>query len=201
MVRRIGITALLALGCLLMVSGVAGAFPIAPIGTEGLKVIVSGLDPVIATYQGNSATYSNDLYLALDGLGNPGDDGDLSNDLFIFNNHGSAVGSHVTLGSFAPGTELIFRLFVHNTGYNYFTGPGTRNPDGKAHARVQAGWSPNESLVSFEDLFGTPEYPGGFNDLSFSFTNTTTVVDEPWSLGLFAVGALGIVLGYRRKHV
>ena len=190
----LGLTALLVVIC---VPVVALPFPIAPLGTEGLKVLVTGTDPVVATYQGNSATYSNDLFLMLDALGNPGDDGIFSNDLFIFNNHTSAVGSSVNLGAFGVGTELIFRLFVHNTGYNYYTGPGSRNPDGKPHARVQGGWQPNESLVSFEDLYGTPEYPGGYNDLSFSFTNTSTPsAAEPSSIALFGAGAL--ILGMNR---
>ena len=57
----------------------ASAFPIAIAGTEGLKVIVNGTDSVIATYQGNSAAYSNDLYLGVSAAANPGD-------VFIFNN-------------------------------------------------------------------------------------------------------------------
>ena len=88
------------------------AFPIAAPGTEGFEVIVASTDPVIATYQGNSAAFSNDLY-----LGNT----------FIFNNHNSAVGSQVNLGTFAIGTELIFRLHVNNTGNDFFTGPAERN--------------------------------------------------------------------------
>lgn len=164
-----------------VISSSASAFPIAEPGTEGLLVIVSGEGPVIATYQGNSATYSNDLYLMLDSEGNPGDDGDFSNDLFIFNNHSSPVGSVVNLGTYPDGTELIFRLEVQNTGYSYFTGPGSRNPDGQPHARVQGDWQPNETLVSFEDLYNGPFV---FNDLSFSFTNTSALPTERTTWGL-----------------
>ena len=149
--------------------GAALAFPIAPPGTEGLKVIVTSGNPIVATYQGNSAAYSNDLYLMLDAAGNPGDDGNPANDRFIFNNHASKPGSTADLGSFVTGTELIFRLHVNDTGNDFFTGPGSRNPDSQPHARAQSDWQPNESLVSFEDLLNGPfEY----NDLSFSFTNT-----------------------------
>jgi len=147
------------------------AFPIAAPGTECLKLVVSSTDPIIATYQGNSAAYSNDLYLVLDAHGQPGDDGNPGNDLFLFNNHASQVGSTVDLGSYPVGTELIFRLFVNDTGYSYATGPASRNPDGHCHARAQAGWSPGETLVSFEDLF---DGPFEYNDLSFSFTNTAS---------------------------
>lgn len=158
--------------CAIVGSFTAGAFPIAPLGTEGFVVIVAGPDPIVATYEGNSASYSNDLYLALDAGGSPGDDGNTANDLFIFNNHTSPVGSTANLGSFTAGTELIFRLHVNDTGYDYFTGPASRNPDNKFHARVQTDFLPSTTLVSFEDLYDTPEFPGGFNDLSFSFVNT-----------------------------
>ena len=70
----------------------AHAFPIAAPGTEGISVIVNSVSDVIATYEGNSASYSNDLYLERDPAGNPGMDGNTANDLFIFNNHGNNVG-------------------------------------------------------------------------------------------------------------
>lgn len=174
--------------------GVANAQPIAAPGTEGFSVIVTSTDHVVATYRGTSAAFSNDLYLDMPGnsLG------------IIFNNHTSPVGSTVDLGSFAIGTELIFRLHVNDTGDDFFTGPASRNPDGFAHARVQANWMPNESLVSFEDL-NQLSFPGtlDFNDLSFSFTNVAGVspVPEPGTYAMLMAG-LGL-LGFaaRRRKV
>lgn len=153
---------LLLLACFLVFATAASAFPIAAPGTEGLKVIVSQPGNVRATYRGNSATYSNDLYFGLS----------VSDaNTFVFNNHSTPVGTTRDLGFFEAGTELVFRIHVRNTGRDFYTGPADRNPDNHTHARVQANWQPNETLVSFEDLYG-----GAFNynDLSFSFTNTDT---------------------------
>lgn len=170
-------------------SSAALAFPIAAPGSEGFSVVVGSTGSVTATYQGNSATYSNDLYLVL-----PGDD------LFIFNNHASPVGSSVDLGTFAAGTELVFRLYVNNTGNEFYTGPAARNADGNPHARVQSDWQPGETLVSFEDLFNGPF---DYNDLSFSFTNTTAEPAPPAvpvpAAGLLLAGGLG-VMALRRKR-
>lgn len=170
---------------LVLLAMTAHAFPIAAPGTEGLKVIANGTSHVIARYEGNSAAYSDDL---------------LFNGTLIFNNHATPVGTTVDLGSFAPGTELVFQLFVNNTGNSFYTGPALRNPDSHTHARVQADWLPDTTLVSFEDLYNGPF---NFNDLSFSFTNTTsssTSVPEPNPLVLMlaGIGLVGLMTRLRR---
>ena len=166
------------------VSTSAFAFPIATPGTEGLLVIATGGE-IKATYQGNSAAFSNDLYL---------------DSTFIFNNHATPVGTEVSLGTFAAGTELIFRLHVNNTGDDFFTGPASRNPDGHAHARVESSWLPNTTLVSFEDLNGGPF---DYNDLSFSFTNTIAAVPEPetYAMLLAGLGLLGFAARRKKEFV
>lgn len=181
---------------LLLLAASAKAEVIALAGTEGKLIRANSTDPVIATYQGSSASYSNDLYFMLTAAGTPGDDGDSSNDLFLFNNKTSAVGETKSLGSFALGTELIFRMHVNDTGYDFSSGPASRNPDGFAHARVQGNWTAGETLASFEDLFG-----GGFayNDLSVSFSNTAAV-PEAGSLLLLGAGLSCLMLATRRRR-
>lgn len=186
------------LGVLLLLPQMANATFIATTG-DGLLVIAASTDDIIATYKGNTAAFSNDLYL-VDGV-SPGVD------LFIFNNHANTVGDTFNLGSFAIGTELLFRLHVNDTGDDFFTGPGSRNPDGSIHARVQASGLPSpefelgEVLVSFEDLL---DGPFDFNDLGFSFTNTSNIeppsdVPEPTNLPLILLTGVIVLMMTRRK--
>lgn len=154
--RRTAVLCLLC-GMILLTPGMTLAVPIV-----GARIIVATDGNVIVTYRGHTGSYSNDLYLDSPAGAFPG---------IIFNNHASPVGSMVNLGPFTAGTELVFRLHVNDNGIDYFTGEVLRNPDDKPHVRVDDAFSPTETLVEFEDLFGTPEFPGGFNDLGFSLTN------------------------------
>ncbi|WP_373538664.1 PEP-CTERM sorting domain-containing protein [Chamaesiphon sp.] len=164
------------------------AFTIAAPGTEGFDVVANGGN-VTAIYDGTTAGYRDDLYLMLDALGNPGNDGITGNDLFIFNNQDSTVGSSKDLGTFADGTVLSFRLNVtnpDNTTIDFFSGAAALNPDGLFHARAQSGFGDlTTTLVSFEDLAGGPF---DYNDLSFTIASTRTVapastaVPEPFTI-------------------
>lgn len=63
------------------------------------------------------------------------------------------VGLVVNLGTFPAGVELLFGIRVLNTGNEFRMGPGTRNPDGIAHAVVTF-LDPTRARVGFEDLYG-----------------------------------------------
>lgn len=138
-------------------------------GSSGSNtIIVNSTDAVIATFRGSTASYDNDLYLMLNGKGKPGDDGNASNDLFLFNDHSTPVGKTVDLGSFAVGTKLEFRMHVNTTNRDFYSGSADNNPDNQVHTLVQPNWSATETLVSTEDLLGGPF---NYNDLTYSLTN------------------------------
>ena len=172
-------------------AGAAQAFPIAASGTEGVPVLVNTTGNVTVTYQGNSADFTDQLFLA--------SPTNASNTIFV--NHNTPAGTTFNLGTFTAGTELLFGMDVLNTGDVFFTGASSRNPDNATHARVQAGYAPNTTLVSFEDLFNGPF---DFNDLSFTLTVAPIVsvssnaqavsldIPEPMSLTLAGIGLLGL---------
>lgn len=118
-------------------------------------------------------------------------------DIFIALN--SEVGKIVDLGSFPIGEELLFGIFVRNTGHTFYMGPGSRNPDGIEHAGVDF-LGPGLANVGFEDLFGGGDRD--YDDNVFQFrggiapTPQTPVVPEPGSLMLMSLG-MGAV-GFRR---
>ena len=182
---------------------------------QGDSLIASGGD-VVVTFLSTRAGYSNDLLL----------DGAFGDELgVIFNNRTSAVGASMNLGSFAKGTELVFKLFVHDTGDVFYTGDSSRNRDGVAHALLTYDDGPTPVWrVGFEDLIdgGDRDY----NDLVFGFTSILNVantnvsavgdsgsvqaaavvqpaaeVDEPANLLLLGTGLAMLVFAIRRPAV
>jgi hypothetical protein len=166
----------LALG--LAVASSAQAAPIL-----GGSVYATGTGPVIATFLGSSAGYDSTLSLWMPHATAP-----------FFHNHLTAPGTTFNLGTFAAGTELIFKLHVINTGYDYYTGPAWRNPDNIEHAVADDAYGPNTTWVGFEDL----HYGGDrdFNDLEFAFLNSSSTapapVPEPATMTMLGLGLAGI---------
>src|SRR5438105_14136119 len=96
----------------------------------GGSTFVSVTGDVIASFVGSDAGYTSELILDTPGnsLG------------VIFINHSTLPGTTHNLGTFAAGTELIFRIHVLNTGNDFFTVPASRNPDTVPHAIVHSAY-------------------------------------------------------------
>lgn len=102
---------------------------------------------------------------------------------------------------YSLGQALAFGIFVHDTGYTYYMGDGSQNPDGLMHATVDDKGG-NVYHVGFEDLFngGDKDY----NDHQFAFTggiSNTSVVPESSTFALFAIGIIGLGLSRHRVHL
>jgi hypothetical protein len=178
------VTAALVGTALILASAEAVSAPVV-----GAPIIVQHDGPVVATFVGHSASFVDELFLQSPSGVFAG---------VIFNNHTTPVGTTINLGTFSAGTELIFRLHVNNTGLDFFTGNASRNPDGEAHARIDASFGPDTTLVGFEDLHASVS-DHDFNDLIYSFTNTGIVpsIPEP-STYLVLLTALGLTAVGRR---
>ncbi|MGB5494480.1 MAG: DUF4114 domain-containing protein [Sedimenticolaceae bacterium] len=180
------------LGLLLtiMLSHTVAAGPTLGQPVLGGRMLVANDGYVTAEFLGSDAGYFNSLYLDMPD----------AEDRFVFNKSTPLDLGPVDLGWFSAGTELIFRLAVHNTGLSFFTGDADRNDDGLAHAlatTVLDDAGTYITTVGFEDLFGGGDLD--FNDFEFHLTNVIdpVLVSAPPVLALLALGLLG--LGYQRR--
>jgi hypothetical protein len=152
----------------------------------GDKVFVKTTGDVVAECLGQTAAYTDVLYL----------DSPANSFGIIFDNN-APVGTSFDLGTFYAGTELVFRIHVNETGYDFFTGPGSRNPDGLVHAVAINNYLglPNKTYVGFEDLFGGGDKD--YDDIKFSVTVVPT--PAPFFLIGSGIGAMALMRRMRRK--
>ncbi len=81
------------------------------------------------------------------------------------------LGKVVRLGVFSPGTELVFGIFVRETGLSFKMGPGSRNPDGVLHAAVQC-FGNTTATVGFEDKINSDDID--YDDAVFQIRPAST---------------------------
>ena len=130
--------------------------------------------------------------------------------LFINNGAGAtAPGTQTVIGAVPAGTNIFFRL-VNETrsatsgvsAFTFYSGPGTRNPDGSIHIGLTAGSGTAANGggtftqgFNFEDLSGTvqPVADFDYNDLRYEIANASaSTVPEPSTYALFASGLIGL---------
>lgn len=175
----------------LIAAALAGSCFVSGMANAGIgdSIFVQSSGHVLATFEGQTAGYTSDLYLSSPITS------------FIFTNHVANVGDTVDLGFFTAGTELIFSIYVRNTGDTFYSGSGASNSDGLAHANVINNWMPGRTYVGFEDLWGGGDLD--YDDNSFSFTNVATLqpVPEPetYAMLLAGLGLLGMQARRRKQ--
>lgn len=153
----------------------------------GGRFFVANDGDVTAIFLGSDASYFNTLYLSTPSA------------ITIFDR--DYTGSGISLGSYDAGTELVFSLYVANTGKTFFTGNGSNNPDGLAHALAVTSLVGEDYLtkVGFEDLYGGGDKD--YNDFRFSLTNVVDPIPEPRLLLLMSCGLFILTLFSRRRKI
>jgi cytoskeletal protein CcmA (bactofilin family) len=129
--------------------------------SPGAKLIVlDGTDEISTTFQGGDAGYSSNAFLQhFDGNVPIG----TGNNLPV-----SDLGNEYELSIFLEGEELVFGIYVTNTGETFLSGPASRNPDSVIHAQISEN-APGIFTIGFEDLFGGGDED--YNDINFDVTS------------------------------
>jgi hypothetical protein len=148
-----------------VVAALVVAAPAEAQGVTGGKLVATGGTVDVVVQQGGITGYTSRLFLLRP---------DGTRDYIALN---TDVGKQVTLGPFAAGRELVFGIALLNDGPTFYMGPGSRNPDGIAHAVVTE-TGVRTFLVGFEDMFdgGDRDY----DDNMFQFTgNLAPITPAP----------------------
>jgi len=88
-------------------------------------------------------------------------------------------GTEVGVGEVIEGQELIFSLTELSLGHTYYTGPGSRNHDGYAHAAT-FDLGDGRYAIAMEDYPSTEDYPGTpvVNDVMLVVSSTGSLSGE-----------------------
>ena len=166
---------------------------------------------VFLKYLGFEAQYTDALYWSADAG---------TTWSFLFNNKDDVQGDEFSFGPIAAGTDLIFKLYLDNSGtgswidpldanQSYYAGGGFTNPDGEQHAKFATYTSqPGDAAtynyqIGFEDRHadGSPGPDWDHDDLVFAIAGATIAVPEPASMALLGMGLFGVFgVAFRRRE-
>ncbi len=168
--RAFGVALVLALG---------SHVPLQAQGLPGTTLEATGTT-VLVTFLESEAGYTSDVQFFAS-IGNVTQN--------LFSNRVS-TGTTVELTGLTVGQEVIFGIYVRNTGETFYLGEGYRNSDGLVHGEVIA-LGNGTYRVGFEDLKGGGDLD--FDDVIFQVQGVGAVVNpEPVTMVLLGSGLLGI---------
>ena len=107
----------------------------------GGRITGTDVEPLAAEFVGGDGVYSSDIYLFE------------PTTVYIATSHVTPAGTVVSLGTTNPNEEWVFGIYVRNTGYTYYSGDPSRNPDGRPHATLYSESGPCIG-IGFEETFG-----------------------------------------------
>ena len=132
----------------------------------GAKIILNEEAAVRVTFCDGSAGYTSDTYLHAPGF------------YWVGTGHQTPMGTQFDVGVYAAGTELIFAIYVRNTGHWFFTGPASRNGDNQIHAAISEHPDGYTWNIGFEDLWGGGDRD--YNDINLIVQGDLVVIpDDP----------------------
>jgi len=201
LIRRLLAALAMAAGFLAVGSAHAGPIPYPTPGVENpvLYTFTAAADGDITAYFfGSGAGYTNELTMLVNGVGT-GIQG--------LNNHTSAIGDSLVLGSVHAGDAIVFVMVnLSPGGIGPWYSDKSMNSDGTNHiySTDYAGdlVVPAGTYVAFEDLDARAGTDFNYFDETFVFTNVavSTNVPEPGSLALLlAAGAAAFGSTRKRK--
>lgn len=167
------------------------------VSAQDYRYYVAKEGTVSGFFGGQSAGYTSDLSFTAAGYADP---------TAVINNHTSQLGDMTVFGWYAAGTELTFKLAVHDTGDTFYSNKAL-NADGLEHMRALQFSLPNGSFteftpvvfLGFEDLMGGGDMD--FNDSMAMFSNVIMVpVPEPSSIAMLLAG-LGLLVFTRSSFL
>ena len=177
----------------------AGPIPYPNPGVENpvlYSFTATATGPITAYFMGTTAAYVNELTMLVNGVGT-GIQG--------LNNHTSAIGEALDLGSVNAGDSIVFEMInLSPGGVGPWYSVKSMNSDGVNHVySTDFGGDllvPAGIFVAFEDLQGGGDL--NYNDENFVFTNVSSSnnVPEPGSLALLGAALAGLAAARRRTR-